>query len=164
MSNKAFIIISMLLMPVVLMAQDFTTIFIEEHKADSNLVIVTISPKMMEEILKDDAGKDDNVLEMISDLKSMQMLSADVNAKPYYQKALELIGKSEYHYEPFIPLEEYPEGYRIMVRKKNDKIVELVMLIHYQEHFTIIDFTGDINREFIIRLADSVEKTEQSVN
>jgi hypothetical protein len=29
-----------------------------------------------------------------------------------------------------------------MIRKKNDAIIELVMLIHENTHFTVINFTG----------------------
>lgn len=52
-----------------------------EHQADSNLTCVTISPKMMEEIMKSDAEKDKEVLDMISNLKSMQVLTSDVEGK-----------------------------------------------------------------------------------
>ena len=66
----------MALLSVAVSAQDFASRFLTEHKADSNLTCITISPKMMEEIMKSDAEKDDEVLEIISNLKSMQMLTA----------------------------------------------------------------------------------------
>ena len=41
----------MALLSVAVSAQDFASRFMAEHKADSNLTCVTISPKMMEEIM-----------------------------------------------------------------------------------------------------------------
>lgn len=61
----------MALLSVAVSAQDFASRFMAEHQADSNLTCVTISPKMMEEIMKSDAEKDKEVLDMISNLKSM---------------------------------------------------------------------------------------------
>ena len=48
----------MALLSVAVSAQDFASRFMAEHQADSNLTCVTISPKMMEEIMKSDAEKD----------------------------------------------------------------------------------------------------------
>ena len=56
----------MALLSVAVSAQDFASRFLTEHKGDSNLTCVTISPKMMEEIMKSDAEKDDEILEIIS--------------------------------------------------------------------------------------------------
>ena len=39
----------MALLSVAVSAQDFASRFLTEHKADSNLTCITISPKMMEE-------------------------------------------------------------------------------------------------------------------
>ena len=64
----------MALLSVAVSAQDFASRFLTEHKADSNLTCITISPKMMEEIMKSDAEKDDEVLEIISNLKSMILI------------------------------------------------------------------------------------------
>ena len=48
----------MALLSVAVSAQDFASRFMAEHQADSNLTCVTISPKMMEEIMKRDAEKE----------------------------------------------------------------------------------------------------------
>ena len=53
-----------------LRAQDFVSRFMDEHMPDSNLTCITISPKMMREIVRNDSGKSEELLEMIADLKS----------------------------------------------------------------------------------------------
>ena len=80
----------MALLSVAVSAQDFASRFMAEHQADSNLTCVTISPKMMEEIMKSDAEKDKEVLDMISNLKSMQVLTSDVEGKKYFNAALKV--------------------------------------------------------------------------
>jgi hypothetical protein len=54
MRMKAFLtaVIVLLLLPVAVSAQDFASRFNGEHPQDSNLVYVTISPKMMQEVLE----------------------------------------------------------------------------------------------------------------
>ena len=47
----------MALLSVAVSAQDFASRFLTEHKADSNLTCITISPKMMEEIRETTTGK-----------------------------------------------------------------------------------------------------------
>lgn len=140
-----------------LVAQDFTSRFLTEHKTDTNLTCVTISPKMMEEIMKSDAEKDDEVLDIISNLKSMQMLTAKVKGQNYYNEALKVIEKNTGLFEPFLSFSDKSENCQIMVRKKKDTIIELVMLIHEKNHFVVINFTGHMSPEFIAKLAASMK-------
>lgn len=133
-------------------AQDFASRFLIEHKADSNLTCVTISPKMMEEILKTDAGKDEAVVDIISSLKSMQMLTSQVEGKKYYEDALKLVEKNPGRFEPFLSFEDSLHDCRIMVRKKNEAIIELVMLVREKSSFSVINFTGTMSAAFISAL------------
>lgn len=144
------------MLSTLLMAQDFTSLFLKEYKADTNLVCVTISPKMMEEILKNEKEKDEDVLEIISGLKSMQILSSRINGEVYYDEALRVIEKNQKRYDPFLSYNDEDENYRIMVRKRNDTIVELIMLRIEKSHFVVINFTGRIKPEFISTLAKSM--------
>lgn len=147
----------MTLLSVSVSAQDFATRFLAEHKTDTNLSCVTISPKMMEEILKNDSEKDEGVLEIISNLKSMQMLTSKVKGKTYYNEALKVVEKNSDRFEPFLSFRDKSENCQIMVRKKNEAIVELVMLMHEKNHFMVINFTGIMSADFISKLANSMK-------
>jgi len=157
MRKRALLIYLMTLLPVFVLGQDFASRFLAEHKADTNLSCITISPKMMEEILKNDSKKDEGVLEIISNLKSMQMLTSNVKGKAYYNEALKVIKKNSDRFEPFLSFRDKSENCQIMVRKKNEVIVELVMLMHEKNHFTVINFTGIMSADFISKLANSME-------
>ncbi|WP_321478911.1 DUF4252 domain-containing protein [uncultured Bacteroides sp.] len=139
-------------------AQDFTTRFMTEHETDSNLSCITISPKMMEEILKSDAKKDNGILEIISNLKSMQMLTSKTKGKTYYSDALKIIKRTPNRFEPFLSFRDKSENCQIMIRKKDEGIIELVMLMHEKEHFTVINFTGNMSSDFIARIANSIKQ------
>ncbi|MEG2151411.1 MAG: DUF4252 domain-containing protein, partial [Bacteroidaceae bacterium] len=65
----------MTLLSVAISAQDFASRFLEERTDDTNLKCISISPKMMHEVLKIDVEKgNEDILDIISNLKSMQML------------------------------------------------------------------------------------------
>lgn len=144
-------------MSMAVTAQDFASRFLTEHKADSNLTCVTISPKMMEEILRSDAEKNDEVLDIISNLKSMQMLTAKVDGQKYYDEALRVVEKNSGRFKPFLSFKDKAGNCQIMIRKKKDTIIELVMLMHEKNHFAVINFTGNMSAEFISKLAASMK-------
>ena len=156
---KRFILINTLsLLAMFVSAQDFASRFFAALKSDTNLSCVTISTKMMEEILNNDEQKDEDVLQIIANLKSMQMLSSKVKGKYYYDDALKVMHKNSNRFEPFLSFSDKSENCQIMIRKKNDAIIELVMLIHENTHFTVINFTGTMSSEFISKLAGSMKQ------
>lgn len=139
-------------------AQDFTSLFLEECVADTAFSRVTISPKMMEEILKSDTEKDEDILEIISSLKSMQVLSVDADGGTYYQKALQVAQDNPKRFEPYLSYEDENENCQIIVRKRGGSIVELIMLVTEESRFAIINFTGKIKPEFISTLTNSITR------
>ncbi len=138
-------------------AQDFASRFIAHYPADSALVCVTISPKMMEEILRSEKEKDAGMIEIISTLKSMQLLSSESNGAAYYTHALEVLEQNEELFEPLALITEPTEDSRILIRKKEDTIIELVMLTHTNERFSVINFTGNMDPDFIVRIAGAMQ-------
>lgn len=161
MMKSVLLMCWMALLPLVVSAQDFASRFLNEHTADTNLTCVTISPKMMEEIMNSESEKEDEILDIISNLMSMQILTAEVEGQKYYDEALKIVEKNSGRFEPFLSFEDDAGNCRIMVRKKNDTIIELVMLMHENDHFAVINFTGNMSLEFISKLAAAM-KTKRS--
>lgn len=155
--KSVLLICWMVLLSVSVTAQDFASRFLDEHKKDSNLTCVTISPKMMEEIMKSDAEMDEAILEILTNLKSMQMLTAEIGGEEYYNAALKVVKKNSDRFEPFLSFKDKSANCQIMVRKKKESIVELVMLMHEKERFAVINFTGTMSPEFISKLAASLK-------
>ena len=112
---------------------------------------------MIQEVLKIEVEDDKaEILDIISNLKSMQMLKADVNGEKYFKEAVSILDKNSNRFEPFLSYEDTSENYRIMVRRKKKEIIELVMLVNEHNKFVVINFTGNMNSKFITRLACSM--------
>jgi len=140
-----------------LSAQDFASRYLENHKPDDKLTWVTVSPKMIEKVMKLDVNGDDQAtMDIISKLKSMQLLSKKENGRKHYEEALEILDKNANRFEPYLSYTSKEMDLQIMVRKKRKVIIELVMLICEDENFTVINFTGNMSGDFITKLAKSV--------
>lgn len=158
MKKSVLLFIWMTLLSVAVTAQDFASRYMLSHKEDKHLKCVTISPTMMEEIMKNNNGeKDDDVLKIISNLRSMQMITSKTRGLHYFREALKVVEKSGKRFEPFLSFRDKSENCRIMVRKHNEAIIELVMMMYEKEQFTVINFTGKMNAEFISKLANSIK-------
>lgn len=144
-------------MSVSVCAQDFASRFLESHKPDTNLNCVTISPNMMEKVMNLDVQNEDKMMDIISKLKSMQMLTTQVNGQKYYKEALSVLEKNSGRFVSFLTFDDKSENFQIMVRKKKDAIIELVMLMREDDNFTVINFTGNMSKDFIARLAKEME-------
>lgn len=156
--RRVLLTYALFLLPVLLCAQDFTSLFLEENKEDSTLVRITISPHMMERILKSDTEKNEDILEIISNLKSMQILSSKANGESYFLKAQKVIDDHSKRFSPYLSYENENENCRIVVRKRGRSIVELIMLMVDEDHFAVINVTGKIKPEFISTLTKSITR------
>jgi hypothetical protein len=112
---------------------------------------------MMQKVLDLNLENEEQMMDMISKLKSMQMLTSQGNGQKYYKEALSILEKNSGRFESFLTFEDKSENFQIMVRKKRNAIIELVMLMRQDDNFTIINFTGNMSRDFIDRLAKSME-------
>lgn len=139
-------------------AQDFVQLFMDEHRGDAALSCITISPKMMQEIMKSETEKNESILEVISGLKSMQVLSATTNGEDYYRQALETVKRNSSRYEAYSSFNSNGKDYQIMVRKISGEIVEMIMMSFANSRFVVINLTGTIKAEFISTLAGSIAK------
>jgi hypothetical protein len=149
----------MTLFSVVAFAQDFATRFMAEHQQDANLSCITISPTMMNKILKSDAAeKDEQMAEMISNLKSMQLLTSKTRVQRYYREALKVIDKNSDRFEPYLSFKGKLEECKMMVRRRKGTIIEMVMLTKNKHQFSVINLTGIMSDDFISQLAGALKQ------
>lgn len=136
-----------LLFTISMNAQDFATRFREECKSNA-LQCVTIGPKMMEAAVANAGHAGENTEEInhiMSQLTSMQIISASRNGRLYYAKAQALLKRNENRFELYRILSEKSKKSQINIRKQEGKIVELVLLTLTQKEFKLINFTGDMD-------------------
>lgn len=132
--------------------QDFTSRFMESHAKDTLVKCLTVSPKMMNRItrfhIEGNDGKDD-AERILSKLKSARIVTSR-NGKEHFAEAKTLLQKNKQRFT--LLSESRQDGtHTIFVRKRNDIISELVMLSLDKEGklFTIINFTGEMDKTFI---------------
>jgi hypothetical protein len=137
-------------------AQDFASRFMQECKNDTAVHCITISPKMMGRMMKSSSG-DSYMYDIISKLKSTRIVETAHHIEKYYLKAERLIARNSARFSA-LNKANGSESHALYVRKKDDLIVELVM-IHKKPHeslFQIIDFTGNMDDQFIAKLSKSM--------
>lgn len=158
MMKKTLLSILLLLSSVGVFSQDFASSFLEGRSEDDNLECVSVSPKMIQQVLKIETDdQNDEILKIISNLKSMQILTADTGGKEYYSEALNIFRKNTDQFETLVSHTDDAGEYYIIIKKKRSKIHELIMLVNAEEKFIMIDFTGKMNEKFINRIAQSVD-------
>lgn len=133
-------------------AQDFASRFMMDFSKDTSIHCQTISPKMMERLVNIHQKKKENnatARQLIAKLKSARIIQGTDNPK-YFLHAEKMLKRNR---QRFIPLSQSTAhgNNQIFVRRKEDLIIELIMLNKNIEMgtFTIINLTGDMDDEFI---------------
>ena len=151
--KRILLLLMAVLMQVATYAQhspDFAEKFMKQHQADSTLKCVTVSPKMMEQLVKmHDDSRSDNIVQAIAKLKSARIVTGNAD---HYAKALELLKKNPQRFtagKEYRTDEQHGVFYTRNDRKGNT--VEFIMLCEepQRDKFTIINLTGDIDNEFL---------------
>ena len=130
--------------------QDFASKFMLMNQNDTAVQCVTVSPKMMEQLLKSPAeNRNGNIMQAIAKLKSARIVSGNAD---YYQKAIELLEKNRKRFKAEQEFRgEESHGAFYTRRDKKGNTVELIMLLEepQNDRFTIVNLTGDIDEEFL---------------
>ena len=94
--------------------------------------------------------------DIISRLKSMQIVNAGRQGKTYFKHAEEMARKNSARFKELASYDEGKDHCRIFVREHKTEIVELVLLRQVGKQFTVINFTGDMNHAFIRQLTHTM--------
>lgn len=139
--------------------QDFALRFMQQCKGDTALHCVTVSPKMMEQLVKKaDTGHNEHIAQAIEKLKSARIITTYVHGEGYYQMAESLLQKNAQRFRHDKSYQsEHAYGTFYSRKDRNGKTVEMIML-HTDtktRQLVIVNLTGDIDQEFINSLSKS---------
>ena len=133
-------------------AMDFVGKFMTVCEGDSMVKCITVSPKMMEQIVENHQGDDERseaFEQAISKLKSARIVTAPTE---YYERAELLIKKyaSRFKAEQVFQTDEV-RGTFYTRQDKKGRTAELIMLRedNVRKQMTIVCLTGDIDKEFL---------------
>ena len=134
--------------------QDFASKFMEINgEMQEELTWNTVSPFMMERIMKLDTLEDNNdVRNILSQLKSIQIVESKQMAlsDSLFNSAKQLAEQNEKRYKIYTNDEER----LIYLRKRNKIIVEMVFIAKVNHVFSLVSLTGNMNESFLKELAN----------
>ncbi|WP_104369279.1 DUF4252 domain-containing protein [Prevotella sp. MGM1] len=138
-------------------AQDFASRFMQMCDEDTAVVCVTVSPKMMEQLgRQNDAEISEDMAQAIHKLKSARIVTATSNSDVYYDRAEKLLVKNNRRFRRSKSYNTQSAHGTFYTRQtKNGNTVELILLHNDTRKGTmvIVNLTGDIDKEFIDSLA-----------
>lgn len=137
--------------------QDFASRFMQMCDEDTAVVCVTVSPKMMEQISRQNGVEiSENMVQAIHKLKSARIVTATSNGDMYYDKAEKLLFKNSRRFHRDRSYNSQGVHGTFYTRQaKSGNTVELILLHGDTRGNTmvIVNLTGDIDKEFIDSLA-----------
>ncbi|MBQ8277875.1 MAG: DUF4252 domain-containing protein [Bacteroidaceae bacterium] len=129
--------------------QDFAARFMALYGDRHCLTCKTISPKMMERIMKLNAvGESAQAKAVLAQLKGIRIVTSEGedSARHLFDEAEELAQRNNKRYKPY----SKRENLSVYVRKRGKTLVELVAVrLKDSKHFSLLDFTGNMSEDII---------------
>lgn len=152
--KRALCLLTLWLATIACMAkgsQDFASKFMDQCKADTSVSCITVSPKMLEQLVKNTSNNPDdaNIRQAITKLKSMRVVTAPAE---YFEKAEGLLKRNP---QRFAKQDDYDSAQKrgVIYSRKNrhGDTVELILLHESMrtKTLTVVNVTGTIDEEFL---------------
>ena len=133
---------------------DAIVTYFDKYMDDESFSVVYISPKMFEIIAKlDIETEDQDIVDVVQNLKGLRILSRDNEGKKYYDEAKKKINTTGY--EELMVIRDGDENIVFWVKEKpgnSDMVEELLMLVGGDE-FALLSFVGNIDLNKISKLS-----------
>jgi len=159
---KYIILLSLGLLSLNLHAQgDAIEKYFQQYIENNDFTVVFISPKMFQLISKLDLNEVDNdpeaklIMETVSDIRGLRVLTTDVNPMERYKEAMQKINTKEY--EVLVTVRDKGENVRIWVKETDSVVEELLLLVGAVDEFVMLSFVGNIDLEKISKLANNID-------
>jgi hypothetical protein len=157
--KKILIIVMIIGGTVQLNAQDAISRFFEKYASDESYTNVTITSRMFSLFtdLEMESKEDQEVLDAISKLKGLKILTKDdiTNGKTLYKEALTMLPKAEF--EELMSVRDEDKDMKFMIKEKDGKVSELVMLMGGDTQFFILTLFGEIDLKQVAKLSKAMD-------
>lgn len=152
----AFIAVCSIAMPQQVQAQqDAITKYFEQYMDDESFTVVYVSPKMFEIFARLSDDTDQDVKNVIKDLKGLRILTKDKDGLKYYKEATKKISLNGY--EELMTIRDDGQNVKFMTKEKDGVINELLLIVGGADEFVLMSFIGKINLDKIAKLSKSVD-------
>lgn len=130
--------------------------FFSQYEDDPTFSVVYVSPKMFQMITKVSGEEvEDEVLDVIKDLKGLKILTTEVNAGTVYADAKAKLKTSDY--EVLLTARDGGQNVRFFTKSTGDIVHELLLLAGGTEEFVLMSFVGDLDLNKLANLAGKLD-------
>jgi len=134
--------------------------YFSKYKDDDRFTMVYISPKMFQMLSKVGASAeediDQEVIDMVSNLKGLKILTTDYNADEIYKEAIAKINTGSY--EELMTVRSDGDNVKFLVKDSDGgNIVQELLLLVGGDEFVMMSFIGEIDLRLIGKLAKSID-------
>lgn len=139
---------------------DAITKYFDKYMDNEDFTVVYLSPKLFQLLgkldLEDiDDGDAEAVLEVVEDLKSLRVLTTEVNGAGYYKEAVDIINTKDY--EVLMTVRDDEENVQFLIKDAGNVINELLLLVGSTDEFVMVSFVGNIDLDKISQLAQKLD-------
>lgn len=131
--------------------------FFQSYQDDENFTMVYVSPRMFQMVSKVIEGQDDEeVKELVKDIKGLKILTTEVDPMNYYNKAIKKIPTQEY--EILMTVRDKGSNVKFLTKESSkDVISELLLLVGGEDSFVLMSFVGELDLNKIAKLAKKLD-------
>ena len=135
--------------------------YFNQYMDDDRFDMVYISPKMFEMLAKidieiEDEEIDDEVMDIVKELKGLRVLSYEGTEAPgFYKDAKGKINTNTY--EELIAARDGNENVHISAKSAGDIVNELLVLVGGDDEFVLLSFVGNIDLKKVGKIASMMD-------
>ncbi|MGK7390534.1 MAG: DUF4252 domain-containing protein [Candidatus Cyclobacteriaceae bacterium M2_1C_046] len=133
--------------------------FFNKYEDDMSFTVVNITSRMFNLFtdLEVENQEDKEILDAISKLKGLRILAKeDTNeGMRLYKEAYTLLPKAEY--EDLMTIRDQDQNMRFLIKEKDGKISELLMLMGGTEDFLILSLFGEIDLSQVAKISRKMD-------
>ena len=139
--------------------EDAISRFFNKYADDESFSNVNITSRMFGLFtdLELEDKEDQEVMDAISKLKGLKILAKDDvdNGKDLYREALGLLPKKEF--DELMSVRDEDKDMKFMIKEKNSKVEELVMIMGGNHEFFILTLFGEIDLKQVARISKAMD-------
>lgn len=154
--KKITLIFALFFASGIILAQGETfTAFYNKYSDSPDFTKVSINQKMFKlfaDFVPEESDEDKEVMELISKLKGFKLIASTdgIAGQKYYKEAKPQFTKG---YEELMTVKDGKDDMVFLIKEKNNKIEELVMLIGGHDKFVAMSLFGEIDIKQVSKLA-----------
>ncbi|MBL6445205.1 DUF4252 domain-containing protein [Fulvivirga sp. 29W222] len=157
--KKVIVLAIGMMITVQLSAQDAISKFFSTYEEDTDFTHVSVTSRMFGLFtnLEMDSEEDQEVMDAISKLKGLKILAKEntTKGKELYKEAFSLIPKSEY--DELMSVRDEDKDMKFMIKEKDGKISELLMVMGGDNEFFILTLFGEIDLKQISKISRAMD-------